>query len=155
MVAQVSRKEVGCCSLCDEPVFEVLERFPEGHPLGGRIRRISQVLTDPDAKRVSLLQLSSLECGVDSKRLERWAKAAQHEITLCSKCSIDHTNIVGLWKKCMEAYAECVTVEHQLALGKPPNTQEQQDYSEQVACWMVNTPPIGVMHEQKWSEVIG
>ena len=143
-----NQKILGACTVCDEMVFEVLEKYPEGHPLHGQIRKLSHALKDRDARRVSLLLLGSPE----NEGLPGF-HGAQHEITLCAKCQITQHNIAPLWAKCMKSYADHATPEHRERLGNPPLTKEQQAYSDKVTLWMVANIPIGVLHERKWSEV--
>lgn len=142
-------KKIGACTICDDMVFNVLERFQEGHPLSGQIRKISSALKDRDAKRVSLLQLGSPE----NEGLKDKFRGSQVEITLCGKCRVTPENIVSVWKKCMESYAYTSTPWYNDALGKPPMTPEQELLVAKMALWMIRNIPVGVLHEQKWTEV--
>jgi len=120
------RKLIGCCTACDEPVFEVVARHTEG-PCKGEIRQVGQPL--PGARRVTLVRISG--------RTSFW--------TLCEGCDVEPENMARLNKKEVAA----MVFERNLA----KDTMKQAEAREQMLRLFEFDVPLGVLGEMPWSEV--
>lgn len=78
-------KLVGCCTLCDTEVFEVLKRFTDG-PMKGEAKQLGRPLLN--AEKVTMVLLGS---------------GHHATVTVCNKCEVTPDNLPFLWRKVMMA----------------------------------------------------
>ncbi len=121
-------KHLGCCTVCDEPCFEIASRWTEG-PYKDEIKEVGRPL--PFTRRVAIVR----------------ASGNQSFWTLCATCTIDALDFPELNRK---EIAAMVKEEHH---GRARRTPEQQERREQMLKLFVFDIPIGVLGEISWSEV--
>ncbi len=120
------RKLMGCCTICDEPIFEVVARHSEG-PFLGEIKTIGLPL--PRARRVHVVRASG--------RQSFWS--------LCESCRIMPEDFPGLNRKEIRAMVK----ERDLAV----DTLKQAEGREVMLKLFQWDIPIGVLGEKPWTEV--
>jgi hypothetical protein len=120
------RKYIGCCTLCDEPIFEVVSRHTEGS-YKGEIKQVGAPL--PGARRLTLVRMSGRTSFC----------------SLCEKCEVTSENITVLAKKELAA----MVYERRIAV----DTMEQADNREKMLRLFAFDVPLGVLGEIPWSEV--
>lgn len=84
----MNHKIAGCCSLCDEPAFEVLARWDEGEKRAGEPKRLGTPLAG--ATRVTFLLLDG----------------TRTDMTFCEACaaSLAPEQYPKLWRKNLAGY---------------------------------------------------
>ena len=122
----LDRKLIGCCTVCDEPIFEVTSRHTEG-PYKGEIKQMGRPL--PGARRLTMVRIS----GNTSY------------LSLCVKCRVTPENLSMLAKKELAA----MVFERNLA----KDTMEQAENREKMLRLFEFDIPLGVLGETPWSEV--
>lgn len=80
-------KRVGCCTLCDAEVHEIIDRHPAGHPYEGLPRRLGPPLKN--IRRVRFALADGTIC----------------DITFCSECEITPERMPEIWRRVLEATA--------------------------------------------------
>jgi predicted secreted Zn-dependent protease len=120
------RKRVGCCTLCDEPIFEVAARHTEG-PSKGEIKQMGGPL--PGARRVTLVRMSG----------------RTSYCSLCKECEVTSANIVVVTQK------EVAAMVHERNFAR--DTMEQAENRERMLRLFAFDVPLGVLGETPWSEV--
>ncbi len=120
------RKLIGCCTVCDEPIFEVASRHTEG-PYKGEIKQLGAPL--PGARRLTMVRIS----GNTSY------------LSLCAECEVTSENLPTLAKKEVAA----MVFERNLA----KDTMAQAEHREKVLRLFEFDIPLGVLGETPWSEV--
>ena len=120
------RKLIGCCTACDEPVFEVAARWTEG-PYRGEIKQVGQPLDG--ARRVRIVR----------------ASGRQSDWTFCEGCFIDALNLPLLRKKELNA----MVFERNFVVETVAQS-EQRGKMLRLFEWDI---PIGVLGEMPWTEV--
>lgn len=76
-------KKSGCCTLCDEPCFEVVSRWEATERYPGEPKRLGQVIGD--ATRISYMLLDGTKC----------------DLTFCENCAgtVSGSDYVEIWRK--------------------------------------------------------
>ncbi len=120
------RKHTGCCTLCDEPIFEVSARHTGG-PNKGEIKQMGGPL--PGARRVTLVRMSG----------------RTSYCSLCKECEVTPENIVVLTHK------EVAAMVHERNFAR--DTMEQAENREKMLRLFAFDVPLGVLGETPWSEV--
>jgi len=120
-------KRLGCCTVCDEPIFEVTTRWMEG-PYKGEARQLGRAL--PGIRRVTVVRMSG--------RQSYWS--------LCPTCEIDPKDMVVLNRKEIRAMVK----ERSLSKDNPAQA-ENREKMLRLFEWDV---PLGVLGEKPWSEVV-
>jgi hypothetical protein len=84
----MTHKIPGCCSLCDEPCFEIMARWDEGEKRAGEPKRLGA--PNPDAVRVSF-QLFDGSIG---------------DFTFCGSCAakLNPAHYALLWQRNLAGY---------------------------------------------------
>lgn len=122
----IDRKRIGCCTICDEPIFEVIARHTEG-PYMGEIKQMGRPL--PGARRLTMVRISG----------------RTNYMSLCGKCRVTSDNLPELAKKEVAA----MVYERNLA----HDTMEQAENREKMLKLFAWDIPLGVLGETPWSEV--
>ena len=78
----------GCCTLCDEPVFEVVARWQEGERHAGEPRRLGPPLDH--ARRITFLLLDG----------------STNDLTFCASCmeSLTPAQYPAIWQKNLRSW---------------------------------------------------
>jgi len=121
------RKKIGCCTVCDEPIFEILSRHTEG-PYKGEAKQLGRPL--PGVRRATIVRVSG--------RVSDWS--------LCSACEIHPLDMPRLNKKEIAAMA----YERNIVIRE---TLEQKEAKEQMLRLFEFDVPLGVLGEKPWLEV--
>ena len=81
-------KIAGCCSLCDQPCFEVMQRWDEGEKRAGEPKVLGPA--NPDATRIEFLLFNGRRTSM----------------TLCGTCAdgLERTHYTTLWRKNLGGY---------------------------------------------------
>ena len=124
MAAEI--KKLACCTVCDEPIFEVAARYMEG-PFKGEAKQVGNPL--PGARRVFIVRISG--------NTSYWS--------LCPTCEILPKDMPRLNKKELRAMVR----ERQVAKDTP----EQAEQREKMLRLFEFDIPLGVLGEKPWSEV--
>jgi hypothetical protein len=124
MAAEI--KKLACCTVCDEPIFEVAARHTDG-PLKGEVKQVSNPL--PGVRRVYIVRIS----GSSSF----WS--------LCPTCEIEPAMLPLLAKKELRAMVREKQVQN--------HTPEQVEMNEKMLRLLEYDIPLGVLGEKPWSEV--
>jgi hypothetical protein len=119
-------KKLACCTICDEPIFEITQRWVEG-PYKGEVKQVGQPL--PGARRVTIVRISGNQ--------SYWS--------LCSECEIEPAMMAQLNKKEVRAMVK----ERSIA----QHTAEQSEQNEKMLKLFEFDIPLGVLGETPWSEV--
>jgi hypothetical protein len=120
------RKHFGCCTACDQPIFEVVARHTEG-PYRGEIKALGKPL--PGAKRVTLVRISG----------------STSYMSMCGDCEVTQENIAALNKK------EVAAMVYERHLAR--DDARQADMREKMLRLFSFDIPLGVLGEKPWSEV--
>ena len=121
------RKHIGCCTLCDKPIFEVAARHTEG-PSKGEIKQMGGPLSG--VRRLTLVRMSG----------------RTSYCSLCEKCEVTSENITVLAKK------EVAAMVHERNFAR--DTMEQAENREKMLRLFAFDVPLGVLGETLWSEVV-
>jgi hypothetical protein len=117
------------CTLCDEPVFEIIAYFPDGHPRAGQPRRIGKPMDK--AVRLHLLLTGGTTAAV----------------TLCDACEPD---LAEIWRRCLEAQADQQL--NRVRYGVAPLTPRQQEQQTAELLALTRQVPLGVLYQEKLSD---
>ena len=120
------RKHIGCCTLCDEPIFEIASRQTEG-PYKGEAKQLGMPL--PGARRLTLVRMSG----------------RTSYCSLCETCEVTPENLPVLAKK------EVAAMVYERNIAK--DTMEQAENREKMLRLFAFDVPLGVLGEMPWSEV--
>lgn len=133
-------KQPGLCSCCDTEVFNILRRFPEGHPMEGEVRSTGAPLENAYVIGFVTLQGSVMEA------------------TFCQECAEQFTpeDIPGLWARiCLtndremtDAYRKAINYETQDV--KPLDPVEVARTKQ----FYLDSTPIGVLYVASWRKKI-
>lgn len=135
VAAYQTRKKLGCCSMCDAEVFEARTRYPPDHSLSKEIRQVGKCLDG--AKRMTFVL----------------ANGSQTDFTFCNSCNPQPRHLPDLWKKTMAAMALQSDPAHRVAIGAGQLNSSQLAEMKRGLLKLANTPPLGVLYQQSWSEV--
>jgi hypothetical protein len=136
-------KKLGCCTLCDEEVFEITRRAPRESSFSREPLSVGRPL--PGSRRDSLVLTNG----------------STMDLTFCANCRPTAENLPKIWRKCraslaregMNDYRERYTREldsgtmTQLSLG-------QQWITGKFQLDLAKTIPLGVLNRQPWREVV-
>jgi hypothetical protein len=122
----IDRKHIGCCTICDEPIFEVASRHTEG-PSKGDIKQMGAPL--PGARRLTLVRMSG----------------RTSYCSLCKECEVTPENITVVAKK------EVAAMVHERNFAR--DTMEQAEARERMLRLFAFDVPLGVLGETPWPEV--
>jgi hypothetical protein len=131
-----TRKKFGCCTLCGREVFEILARWPKGHPLAGQVCQLGHPL--PSARRATLVLMSGTIA----------------DVTLCDRCPPDPENLPALWKTCASANAQELDDEYREAIGVEPHNPQQHEAGVDNVRQMVADLPIAVLSVSPWGQLL-
>lgn len=120
------RKLSGCCTVCDQPIFEVVARHADG-PYQGEIKTVG--LPIPGSRRVHIVRASG--------RQSYWS--------LCESCTIAPSDFPELNRKEIRAMIK----ERSYAT----DTMKQAEHREKMLRLFQWDIPIGVLGEKPWTEV--
>ena len=120
------RKLIGCCTVCDAPIFEVASRHTEG-PYKGEIKQLGQPL--PGARRLTMVRISG----------------STSYLSMCKDCEVTPENLPMLNKK------EVAAMVYERNVAK--DTMEQAAWREKILRLFEFDIPLGVLGEVPWSEV--
>ena len=125
-------KRNGCCTLCDEPVFEITDRFPMDDPRAGQPRGIGKALEG--ARRIGLV----LTDGSTTM------------LSFCSGCAPGIQDRLGeIWRKCLDTMA--FNHENLAAIKGRPLTPQERATSEAGLLSLASIVPLGVVTDLPWS----
>lgn len=125
-------KRNGCCTLCDEPVFEITDRFPASDPRAGQPRAIGKALEG--ARRIALVLTDG----------------STVTLSFCSDCAPGIQDKLGeIWRKCLDTMA--FNHENLAAIKGRPLTPEEVSSSEAVLLGLASMVPLGVVTDLPWS----
>lgn len=125
----MNEKKVGCCTLCDTPVFEIVQRFdpPLSEPKAigpptDRAYKVSFVLMDG-----SIMYL-----------------------TFCDLCT--PTKFPEIWGKVLRSWGRELDDDYRELVGAKRMTKEQRQVNEAWLLGMVHQIPLGIIAVEKWLE---
>ena len=125
-------KRNGCCTLCDEPVFEIKDRFPEGDVRAGQPRAIGKALEG--ARRIGLVLTDG----------------STVTLSFCSACAPGiHDRLGEIWRKCLDTMA--FNHENLAAIKGRPLTRQEAATSEEGLLALTTIVPLGVVENLPWS----
>ena len=103
-------KQVGCCTKCGTEVFEIVECFPDGHPLAGEPRRVGRML----------LHGLQIEFQLSDGSLM--------PLAFCRGCADGLTpeDYPGIWDTVVQAWERTIGDEYRVAVGAKPWTEEMR-----------------------------
>ena len=141
-VTSGSVKIPGCCSVCDEPIFEIKRRIPRDHPLAGLPVELGGPLRG--AKRHWLMM----------------ADGTFTNFSTCADCEITSHNICEVWAKARElmaregsnAYREVFSRNSSWGFMSPHTPKQEMKMGHQQLAYGRNII-FGVLTTQDWSEV--
>ena len=133
----MSAKRFGCCTLCDREVFEALLRWPPGHVNENQIRRPGAPING--ARRVTVILVDG----------------SIADLTFCGACKASPENLCAIWKKVVRTMAFEMDPEWRAGIKAAPLEDHERYQTERLLMKMIESPPLGVLHEQPWSEVDG
>ena len=122
-------KRAGCCTWCDEEVYEIITRFPEG-PLSGYPRKIGKPLDS--ARRISYAL-------VDGSRAD---------LTCCAGCEFEMTQPVNMpiiWQKVIRSFMFEEQPDVRAALPAAPRTPAQTEIVLREIERQITNYPIAVI----------
>lgn len=128
-------KRLGCCTLCDKEVWDVTARFVDSE-LSGRPRSVSQ--PHESARRVWLL----------------FANGNHGYVTLCDDCQATHETLPEIHAQIRRAWAFEGTNGKREQAGEKPLTERQQWIQGAWQLGEVDNIPIGVLCEERWTDVM-
>ncbi len=123
-------KTVGSCTVCDEPVFEILTVYPNDHPLAGEPRSVGRPLDNALRATLVLTDGSTID------------------LTHCEDCELDLPHI---WQKCLATftYEDRTRVER----GAQPMTEVQRQNHRDQLVRLAAEIPLGLLYTRKWIEI--
>lgn len=130
-------KRLGCCTQCDEPLFEVVERFPENladgklSPLARRPRRIGKQIAP--AYRCHLLLMDG----------------SQMPLTFCEKCK-DNMDLDAVWQRVLVSMAEQMDPTFLEIINAPAHTPRQLKIVDRFFKKLHDNVPLGVLATEVW-----
>lgn len=124
-------KQPGLCSCCDTPVFDIVKKWPEGHPLEGEVRVTGPVHDDAIVIGMVTLQGSIMEA------------------TFCSECAdqFSHQDVPSLWDRICHTCERELSDLYRLAIGSNPLSPESVLEAKQFYSLSV---PIGILYKAPW-----
>lgn len=132
----LSKKLVGCCSVCDKAVFDIIEIYPAHHPYAGEPRRLGA--PQEDALQLQVLLSDGQHIGV----------------TVCSECMLSgKVSYNDLWERILFSWGFEVSDENCKALNKPVYTEKQK---VQLQNWLTSISKemiLGVMCSRPWRKI--
>ena len=130
----ITPKKIGCCSLCDEPIREVVETWRSG-PLDGEVRQFGA--PDEGSLRVSVVL----------------ASGSYTDLSTCAKCRMTPETLPLAWKKMLAEMAIQHKDEWRKVRGLSDRTQAQRELHEKMNLRMANDIPLGVLRIRPWLEI--
>lgn len=126
-----SPKQPGLCSCCDVPVFNIVKKWDDNHPLAKEIRTVGDPLDM--AVVLGLVTLSG----------------ACMEVSFCSNCAdqFSEEDIPGLWDRISVSNERELTDSYRAAVGVKPLLPNQ--VIEMKYFYLQNTP-IGILYKAPW-----
>lgn len=132
----MSKKLIGCCSLCDKEVAEILQRYPQGHLYVGEPVRIGKFFED--ARRATLILTNG----------------SQMDITVCQNCAEElPTSLCKLWVKIVSAWKLETTDAHRVAINASAYTEKQRLEVDKWFQTASKEPPVGVLKIENWKDI--
>jgi len=122
----VEIKKLGCCTVCDVEIFEVVSRHIDG-PYKGEAKQLGRSL--PGARRVTIVR----------------ASGNQSNWSLCSDCELHPLDFPRLNRKEVAAMVK----ERNTAMDTP----RQMEAREKMLSLFEFDVPVGVLGEIPWLEV--
>ncbi len=131
-----SIKSNGCCTICDEPVFEIVSRLPEGHVLQGKIDRIGRPLD-----KAMIVTYVLINGSVTTQ-------------TVCEDCVLPAmAELSAIWTKCQRSNRWYLRHEQELyGQHAPRRNAEQQAQVRKDLAANCDLFILGVAKIEKWSE---
>jgi hypothetical protein len=121
------RKLTGCCTICDDPCFEISAKHTSG-PRKGEVSQVGRPL--PGVRRVYIVRMSGSHSF--------W--------TVCPACEISVLDMSRLHRKELAA----MVMERNVA----NDTLKQAEAREKMLKLLQWDAPLGVLGEKPWSEVV-
>lgn len=131
-------KRIGCCTLCEKPVFEILAKWTQG-PMKGEPRRIGRPTTA--ARRVHYLL----------------SDGSSMPLTFCADCverALAPESFPMIWGLVLEAFGRELTPEYVAAINAPPRTEKQQAAVEAFVARLANESIVGTAGIEKLDELL-
>jgi hypothetical protein len=136
-------KKLGCCTLCDEEVFEITRRAPRDGPFSREPIAVGRPL--PGSRRDSLVLTNG----------------STVDLTFCESCKPTAENLPVIWKKCRASLAREGKNDYRERYTKELDSgnMTQLDLCQQ---WitgkfqldLAKTIPLGVLSKRAWQEVV-
>jgi len=120
-------KKLGCCTVCDEPIFEIIVRHVEG-PFKGEPKQLGMPL--PGARRLTVVRASG--------RQSNWS--------LCGECEVWPADFPRLNRKEVRAMVRERAIAHDT-----PEQAKGRDVMLKLFEWDI---PLGILGEKPWLEVV-
>ena len=133
-MSEATTKKVGCCSLCDKPIMDVIQTWTKG-PLAGEVRQFGKFL--PDVRRTTLVLVSG----------------AHIDFSFCAICKATPENLPLIWQKMLLAAGLECSKEWRENHGLKPYDKRQEWGACGVLNRHLNDLPLGILRTRLWSEI--
>jgi len=135
-MSEITRKKLGCCTVCDAKTASINSTYGLDHPCAGEARSIGKHFDS--AVRATLI-LS------DGKTMD---------ITVCAACDpLLETSMVLVWKRVMMAWRYEIQPEVRAGKRIAPYTDEQLLDLHKWVCKVSKVIPLGVLYRRSWKDV--
>lgn len=126
----MNRKKIGCCTLCDQEIYEVSRRWPQGHPYAGEIRQVGR-------PKMPVIRQTFVQTN---------GKIAV--ISFCRACAAQaNEKVVEIWGKALAAFA--YERRHRVAIGMQPLDQKQTEAQDSMLRELVAHPIVGIIATER------
>ncbi len=133
-MSDLKPKILGCCSICDKPILEVVARWTSG-PLDGEVKEFGNLL--PGARRTTLVLLSG----------------ASIDFSFCAACKPGPKNLPTLWRRMLLAAGKECSAEWRENHGMEPYSKKQELAACAVLLRQLNDLPIGTLISRPYTEL--
>ena len=129
-MSRLSRKKAGCCTLCNQEMYEVSRRWPQGHPYAGEGRQLGR-------PKMPVIRQHFVQTN---------GKIAV--ISFCESCARDaDEGIVHVWARALAAFK--YERRHRVAIGMAPLDRKQAEAQDAMLRELVAHPIIGVIATER------
>ena len=132
-------RQKGTCIGCDEPVFEVVRRYPDTHPWAGAVMEVGDPL--PYAQRACLPLMNG----------KMW------NITVCDTCletGMLDKNLPALWEKNIAALRWEMDDQNRVTMGVRELSDKGRKAVADSILELVDSPPLGVLGVESWEAIM-
>ena len=129
-MSRLPRKKTGCCTLCNQEIYEVSRRWPQGHPYAGEIRQLGR-------PKMAVIRQYFVQTN---------GKIAV--ISFCEDCAKDADDgVVEIWAKALAAFG--YERRHRVAIGMQPLDHKQAEAQDAMLRELIAHPIVGVIATER------